>query len=200
MRIKSKLITYLLAISLIPLLITMVLSLGYTSDAVESLTLQAASERVDTSAEQLSAYFSSRIAEVQSYSQTPLLTSMNWHPIRAFLRKEVERHQGVYEKFILSDPSSHFRNTRVGNPAQDDYASFDDRDPNAKLKSIRKRGYWQALVGTNRAAEPRTHVSNPMISYTTGVKQVVVGSSILSPDGRYHPERHAPQYDLQEIR
>ena len=184
MRIKSKLVTYLLTISLIPLLITMGLSLGYTSNEVEKLTLQAARERVDTSAEKLSAYFSSRIAEIQAYSQTPLLTSMDWHPIRDFLRTEVKRHQGVYEKFILSEPSSHFRNTTVGNPAKDDYASFDDSNPDAKLKSIRKRGYWQALIGTNINAEPRTHVSNPMISYTTGVKQVVVGSSILSPDGQ----------------
>ena len=184
MRIKSKLVTYLLAISLTPLLITMGLSLGYTSNEVEKLTLQAARERVDTSAEILSAYFSSRISEIQAYTQTPLVTSMDWHPMRDFLRREVNRHQGVYEKFILSGPSSHFRNTTVGNPAKDDFASFNDNDPNAKLKSIRKRGYWQALVGTNKNAEPRTHVSNPMISYTTGVKQVVVGSSILSADGQ----------------
>jgi len=184
MRIKSKLVTYLLAISLVPLLITMGLSLGYTSNVVEKLTLQAARERVDTSAEILSAYFSSRISEVQAYSQSPLVTSMDWHPIREFLRKEVKRHQGVYEKFILSEPSSHFRNTKVGNPAKDDFASFNDKDPNAKLKSIRKRGYWQALIGKNENAEPRTHVSNPMISYTTGVKQVVVGSTVLSPDGQ----------------
>lgn len=184
MRIKSKLVTYLLAISLIPLLITMVLSLGYTSEVVEKLTLQAARERVETSAEQLSAYFAARIAEVEAYSQTPLITSMDWYPVREFLRNEVKRHQGVYEKFILSGPNSHFRNTTVGNPAKDDLASFDDNNPNAKLKSIAKRGYWQALVGTNKNAEPRTHVSNPMISYTTGVKQVVVGSSILSADGQ----------------
>ncbi|NNK97402.1 MAG: PAS domain S-box protein, partial [Desulfobacterales bacterium] len=184
MRIKPKLVTYLLAISLIPLLITMGLSLGYTSNIVEKLTLQAARERVDTSAAQLSAYFSSRTSEVQAYAQTPLLRSMEWRPTRDFLREEIRRHQGIYEKFILSDPSSHFRNTKVGNPALGDFASFDDNDPDAKLKSIRKRGYWQALIGTNNNVEPRTHVSNPMISYTTGVKQVVVGSSILSPDGR----------------
>jgi len=184
MRIKSKLVTYLLAISLIPLLITMILSLGYTSNVVEKLTLQAGQERVDTSAEKLSAYFSSRISELQAYSQTPLVTSMNWHPMRDFLRSEVKRHQGIYEKFILSVPSAHFRNTKVGNPAKDDFASFNDNDPNAKLKSIRTRGYWQALIGTNTNAEPRSHVSNPMVSYTTGVKQVVVGSTILSSYGQ----------------
>ena len=124
MRIKSKLVTYLLAISLVPLLITMGLSLGYTSDVVEKLTLQAARERVETSAEKLSAYFAARIAEVQAYSQTPLLTSMDWYPVREFLRNEVKRHQRVYEKFILSGPKSHFRNTTVGNPAKDDFASF----------------------------------------------------------------------------
>lgn len=184
MHIKSKLVTYLLAISLVPLLITMGLSLSYTSNEVEKLTLQSAQERVDTSAEKLSAYFSSRIAEVQAYAHTPLVTSMAWHPTRDFLRTEIKRHQGVYEKFIVSVPDAHFRNTTVGNPAKDDFASFNDSDPNSKLKSIRKRDYWQALVGTNQNAEPRNHVSNPMISYTTGVKQVVVGSSILSPEGQ----------------
>jgi len=183
MRIKSKLIIYLLAISLFPLLITMGFSLMYTSGQVEKLTLQAVQERVEVSAEKLSAYFSARISEVQAYSQTPVVTSMNWHPMREFLRSEVIRHQGIYEKFILGFPDSHFKNTVVGNPAKDDFASFNDSDPGARLKTIRKRGYWQALVGTNKDTERRVHVSNPMVSYTTGVKQVVVGASILSADG-----------------
>lgn len=180
MRIKQKLIIYLLAIGLVPIFITMGMSLSYTSNQVQQLTLKAIQERVGQSAEKLSSYFSSRISEIDAYAQTPLLQSMDWSSTRLFLRQEIDRHQGIYEKFILGVPSSNFKNTKVGNPAQDGFASFDDSDPAAKLKSIRKRGYWQALVGTNSTGEPRTHVSNPMISYTTGVKQVVVGSSIVT--------------------
>lgn len=184
MKIRPKLTLYLLLISLIPLSIVAGFSILYVSQQIEDLTLQAAKERVETSSTELSGYFASRIAEVNAYAQMPLLTSMDWYPMREFLQQEVKRHKGIYEKFILGVPSAHFRNTKVGNPAQQGFASFNDKDPNAKLKSIRKRGYWQALVGTNLNDEQRSHVSNPMISYTTGVKQVVVGSSIISNDNK----------------
>jgi len=183
MLIRHKLILYILIISIIPLSAIMAISIGFTSQQTEKLTLQAVKASVRASSESLSSYFAARVAEMQTYTQIPLVTSMQWHPMRSFLREEVIRHNGIYEKFILGVPSSHFRNTTVGNPALNDFASFNDKDPNAKLKSIKKRGYWQALVGTNTNGESRTHVSNPMISYTTGVKQVVVGSSILSDDG-----------------
>ncbi|MFZ0484732.1 MAG: PAS domain S-box protein, partial [Desulfobacterales bacterium] len=52
-----------------------------------------------------------------------------------------------------------------------------------RLKSIAKRNYWQYLVGNNPMADARTYVSDPIISYTTGVRQVVVGATILSESG-----------------
>ncbi|MFZ0483710.1 MAG: ATP-binding protein, partial [Desulfobacterales bacterium] len=52
-----------------------------------------------------------------------------------------------------------------------------------RLKSIAKRNYWQYLVGNNPMADARTYVSDPIISYTTGVRQVVIGATILSESG-----------------
>jgi PAS domain S-box-containing protein len=182
MKIKTRLTIYLLSISLIPLLLLMASSLWYVSGQFEKLLIKSLEERVYRSAFILDSFFSERLAELQVYVETPLIQSMDWHAVSPFLRQEVDRHHGRYEKFIIGMLDSHFHNTIVGNPAAGGLASFNDKDPDAKLKSIRKRGYWRALVGTNDRAENRTHVSNPMISYTTGVKQIVVGASILSQD------------------
>jgi PAS domain S-box-containing protein len=157
-------------------------SLWYLSGQFDKSLIKSAAERVSHSAFTLDSFFSERLAELQVYVETPLIQSMDWHVVNPFLRQEVDRHHGKYEKFIVGMPDSSFYNTIVGNPAAGGLASFNDKDPDAKLKSIRKRAYWRALVGTNDRAETRNHVSNPMISYTTGVKQIVVGASIVSQD------------------
>jgi PAS domain S-box-containing protein len=60
--------------------------------------------------------------------------------------------------------------------------SFDNLSPTAQLKSIAKRDYWLYTAGNNPAAEARVYVSNPMVSYFTGVRQIMVAASILSED------------------
>ncbi|MBT6277356.1 MAG: hypothetical protein HOI95_24895, partial [Chromatiales bacterium] len=149
MKIKTRLTTYLLSVTLIPLLLLISSLLWYVGEQFEILLIKSAEERLYRSAYRLDSYFSSRLAELQVYVETPLIQSMDWHAVRPFLRQEVGRHHGVYEKFIVGMLDSHFHNTIVGNPAAGGLASFNDKDPDARLKSIRKRGYWKALVGTN---------------------------------------------------
>lgn len=184
MKIRNKLAILLLITSLLPLIGVMTMTFWYSSNHVKNAALNTASEYLSQSATMLSGYFSTRIAEISAYAQTPLLKSMDWSRIRPFLLTQQARHAGTYEKFILGMPDGHFRNTIVGNPHRDYFASFDDTDPDARLKSIARRPYWQALAGDNTRGAFVTHVSNPMISYTTGVRQVVVGASIVSDDKR----------------
>ena len=117
------------------------------------------------------------VALRQSSNQTHALT------LRPLLIDELARHGGSYEKFILGTANGNFYNTAGGNPSLGDLRTFDDMDPNAKPKTIAKRDYWKMTVGDNEQKQQRVYVSNPMISYTTGAKQIVVAASIRSDDG-----------------
>ena len=184
MRIRRKFTISLLITAMLPLVISMGLALWHSTNQTTKLTLDSVQGRLDTAAQKLSRFFSERIAEVSTYSQTDLLKTMNFSLIRPFLLSEKDRHQPIYEKFILGTPEGYFYNTSGGNPnVGGGLRTFNDKDPKAKPKHIRKRDYWQQTVGKNSAGDQITYVSDPMISYTTGAKQVVVASTILSPNG-----------------
>ena len=183
MHIRRQITISMLLTAMLPLAISIGLALWHGTNQTKKLTLETAQGRLDTAAEKLSLFFSKRIAEVSTYSQTSAMKSMKFPEIRPFLMSELSRHENIYEKFILGTPEGYFYNTSGGNPDAGGLRTFNDRDPNAKPKHIRKRDYWQQTVGKNNHAEMVSYVSDPMISYTTGAKQVVVASTILSGAG-----------------
>ena len=183
MKFSTRLTLTTLCAALLPLLLAMMVSLWHSSRQLHVLTIESAQGHLRAGAEKLSGYFAQRITESASYANNPLVGTMDWQKIGPFLQKELKRHGGIYEKLVLGNPDSHYYVTSGGNPAYGGLASFDDSDPHAKLKSIASREYWQYLVGNNRKAEFRTYVSDPIISYTTGVRQVLVGATVLSAAG-----------------
>jgi len=183
MKLSTKLTSVTLFAALVPLLMAMGVFLWQSTEHLHVLTLNSAQGHLRAEAEKLSGYFAQRISEALAYANTPSVRTMDWQKAGPFLRKEHKRHGGIYEKLFLGTPSSHYYVTTGGNPAHGGLASFDNSDPKAKLKSMAKRKYWQHTVGNNLSAEPRTHVSDPIISYTTGVRQVLVGATVLSEHG-----------------
>ncbi len=183
MRIRTKFTLSMLLTAMLPLVICMSIALWHSTNQTTRLTLDTAQARLDAAAQKLSTFFSERIAEVSTYSQTSVLKTMDFPLIRPFLMAELKRHENIYEKYILGTPEGYFYNTSGGNPDAGWLRTFNDRDPNAKPKHIRKRDYWQQTVGNNTTANQKTYVSDPMISYTTGAKQIVVASTILSAEG-----------------
>jgi two-component system sensor histidine kinase/response regulator len=180
MKLSKKLILTTLGTVLLPLVLVMTVSLWYFTGQFRNLYIDSAQGYLRTGAEKLSGYFAQRVSEVSTYANTSLIRTMNWQKIGPFLDKELKRHNGAYEKLFLGLPNSNYYATSGGNPAYGGLTSFDNTNPKAKLKSIAKRNYWQYLVGNNPMAVARTYVSDPIISYTTGVRQVVVGATILS--------------------
>ncbi len=182
MKLRPKFVIYLLLIASIPLSLAMVVALWQSVNQTRVLTLDIVQGYLDSGAEHLSGFFDSRKAEIAAYAQIPLLRGMNFEEIRPFLVSELARHDGIYEKFILGTPAGHFYNTSGGNPARKGLRTFDDGDPNSKPKTIAKRDYWKNTVGNNTKNLNRLFVSDPMISYTTGAKQIVVAATINSND------------------
>ena len=180
MLIRDKVTINMLITAMIPLISAMAIALWHSTNQTTKLTINLTQGRLDTASQKLSTFFAARIAEVSTYSQTDVLKTMDFPSIRPFLMSELARHENIYEKFILGTPEGYFYNTSGGNPRVKGLRTTNDRDPKAKPKHIRKRDYWQETVGNNSSAQSNTYVSNPMISYTTGAKQIVVASTILS--------------------
>jgi len=183
MKLSKKLILTTLCTVLLPLVIVTTVSLWYITGQFRNLYIDSAQGYLRAGAEKLSGYFAQRVSEASTYANTSLIRTMDWQRIGPFLHEELKRHNGTYEKLFIGKPNSNYYRTSGGNPAYGGLASFDNTNPKAKLKSIAKRNYWQYLVGNNPMADARIYVSDPIISYTTGVRQVVVGSTILSESG-----------------
>ncbi len=183
MKQSKKLILTTLCTVLLPLVIVTTVSLWYITGKFRVLYIHSAQGYLRAEAEKLSEYFAQHVSEVSTYANTPLLRTMDWQKIGPFLQQEFKRHQNKYEKLFLGASNANYYVTSGGNPAYGGLASFDNSNPNAKLKSIADRKYWQYLVGNNPKADARTYISSPIISYTTGVRQIVVGATILSESG-----------------
>ena len=162
----------------------MIITLAHNSEYIQTLTLNSVENELKTGAEAISGYFSTRISDIATYADMPMLKTMDWKRIEPYLQSELKRHEGIYEKLLLGRLDSHYYVTAGGNPAQDGLASFDNSDPDSRLKSIRQRPYWQITAGPKNVNRRTVYLSDPMISYTTGVKQVMVASSIMSDEGK----------------
>ncbi|MDF1810242.1 MAG: ATP-binding protein [Phycisphaerales bacterium] len=157
----------------------MVLAIRHSTNYSKSATISTVESRLDAQAATLHTFLHSRMSEIDAMAASPLLATMDWDQIGPWLRDRRETTSDVWEKFILGDPEGNFYNTAGGNPGAGGLRTFNDRDPDAKPKSIAKRDYWQATVLNNQSAQRRVTISEPMISYTTGAKQIVIAASIL---------------------
>ena len=180
MKLFKKLLYLNLLLSAIPILIIILITFKVGQTEVRNHTRQLSEKELLSTSLELSNFFDSRRNEVLLLSRSPVLESMNWSEIKPYLKSEQERLSQYYEKFILGEPSGHFYNTSGGNSLQGGIRTFDDKSPDSKAKTIKKRKYWQIAIG---GEIDKPYVSEPMVSYTTGVQQVVI-SSPIKKDGR----------------
>jgi len=145
---------------------------------VEEASIVDASHQVNTLAQGVGAFFRERKREADTLSRSSEVQSMNFSIMRPKLMEFLSDNVENIEKVIIGDNKGRFYNTSGGNPYKSFLRTTDDKDPKASPKSIVKRDYWKTTVGSNSFNERRLYISEPMISYTTGVKQVVIASSI----------------------
>ncbi|MCF2857692.1 ATP-binding protein [Pseudoalteromonas sp. SMS1] len=184
MQLKTRLPLVLAVTALVPMLVMFFIAMLHSAKQAEEMSIRAAQSEVLNGAAIFDSYFSQRKSEIATLARQSALKSMQFSEIKPILMNEKQAHKDTYEKFILGRADGSFHNTEGGNPYQDMRRSFDDQDPQSKLKTISKRDYWQYTVSNNIEQTPRVYVSEPMISYTTGVTQIVVAASILSEDNQ----------------
>ncbi|KTF18173.1 response regulator [Pseudoalteromonas sp. H105] len=180
MQLKTRLTTILLLSSLLPLIIVFFLVITNGSEQAKRLSVVAAQAKVANAAGVFDRYFIERKTEIAMLAKDPRIQSMQFSQIRDFLLTEKKRKTGDYEKFILGELDGSFYNTEGGNTSQDLKRTFNDNVADSKPRSIKKRDYWKVAVGNNSTNDQIVYVSEPMISYTTGVRQIVISASVLN--------------------
>jgi len=198
--IRAKITASLILAAVIPLVSAMFIAIRHSTDHSKARTINVVQSQLETESQSLLGFLHSRMSEIDTMAATPLLQSMDWNQIDPWLRARRETTSGIWEKFILGDPGGHFYNTAGGNPSAGGLRTFDDKDPSAKPKSIAQRDYWQQTVPLNLDASRKCTISDPMISYTTGAKQIVVASSVLRDDTVVGMIGGALPWDLFESR
>ncbi|BFM17803.1 hypothetical protein R50073_39860 [Maricurvus nonylphenolicus] len=179
MRIKPKLSLVLPAAILAPLLVLMLIQVNQLRLEQRDIVLAELESYTARGAEVLNAELESVQREVAIYAKTDALRTMDSERFLPFLKAEKQRNAPRFEKFIVGTPEGYFYNTEGGNPHFKGLRTFDDTSTDTKPRTISRRDYWKGTVGLNRERAAQTIVSNPMISYTTGAKQIVVAATIL---------------------
>lgn len=177
-KLRDQLLITVFFVGLIPSLIISFETYSHSQHLAISKSIELAQNRLNLVANKLSNEFEQAKILSQTYARASQLAELDYATFMPYLQSELRHLQPKYEKFIIGLPNGHFYNTSGANVAQGGIRTFDDSDPASQAKSIANRDYWQKTLGQNTDKTRRTYVSNPMISYTTGVKQVVVASSI----------------------
>lgn len=151
----------------------------HNSDQVRSYSIEHSRTRLKNVAQSLSQQFIEAQKLTQIYARDSRVKSMEFSKFMPFLESELGYLAPDYEKFIVGKMNGEFYNTSGANLYQGGIRTFDDNSSTSKSKNIRARDYWQETVSKVPEGAASTFVSNPMISFTTGVKQVVVATSIL---------------------
>jgi PAS domain S-box-containing protein len=178
-KLRDQLLITLVLVGLVPSLIISYETFLDNKNQALSYSTELAQKKLQLVAQSISSEFQEAESLIKMYARLPQLQDAQYNNIMPFLRSELAFLAPKYEKFIVGLPNGHFLNTSGGNRFQGGIRTFNDAIPEAKPRSIAYRDYWQKTVKNNLSNEAITYTSNPMISYTTGVKQVVVASTIL---------------------
>lgn len=178
MKLSVKISSLVVLASLIPAITVLTYTLRTIEQERHQSVLRDVLHRVVLSTELLSTELDSTRREVEIYAHLPEIKSMDPRQFLPMLKQELEHHDQYYEKFIVGTPKGYFYNTAGGNPDKGMLRTFNDKDPESAPRNIRKRDYWQGTVGSNIEQAEVSVISAPMISYTTGARQVVVATTI----------------------
>ncbi|MGB0942235.1 MAG: sensor domain-containing diguanylate cyclase [Marinomonas sp.] len=179
MNLRYKISLSLIVTTLVPVSILIFFVLWHVTNDAEKDTKHTIQNYLQLMSSKLSDEFYSSIREVEIYAQIEQVKSLEPTQFIPLLKKELLRQNGRYEKLLVSDKEGHLYNTACGNLAQNYKCTFDDTDPNSKAKFLTSREYWQETVGNNLSEKTVTHLSDPIISYSTGVSQLIIATTVF---------------------
>ncbi|MDR1179434.1 MAG: methyl-accepting chemotaxis protein [Spirochaetales bacterium] len=186
MRLRRKLIIIFILISIIPFLLGIGIILFQSNNTIRPNAQGFLSAYSTAIAGEIGAFFDRKVALVESASFFPGLAEMEWLEKKRALTPLGEKLAGsdsIHTYLFCNPDGSYFRSDNQGNPARDGLVTGDNNNPGSAPSLLNTRDYFTYLVGTNRAGERRSYVSNPVLARSTGQKLVMAGSSVIGTAG-----------------
>jgi methyl-accepting chemotaxis protein len=186
MKLRRKLTALFILISIIPFLLGIGIILLQSRNTIRSNAQGFLSAYSSAIAREIEAFFERKTGLVESAAFFPGLAEMSWPEKKqalALLGEEIARSDSINTYLYCNPDGSYFRSDNPGNPAQGGLMTGNNSDPASAPSLLNTRDYFTYLVGTNTAGEPRTYISNPMLSRSTGQKLVIAGSSVINRAG-----------------
>ncbi|MGE5676803.1 MAG: EAL domain-containing protein [Pseudomonadota bacterium] len=158
--IMFKILIMILTICTLESLIFTITAKRLAEETLEKIIAQNSRKNIELYSEHIGGWLMERMQEIQVYSNTPIIQSMDWNIIEPYLQKEIEEKLLVYDHFMVADSMGYYNNTlkrNAGNASDRDY--FKD------------------------AMQGRVTVSAPVFSRTNGKPVTVVAAPIKDSDG-----------------
>ena len=159
--IMVKILLMILTICILESLLFTFMSERLTESTLKSIINANSEKNAELYSEYIGNWFAERMKEIEVYSNTPLVRTINWDLIEPYLKEEVEGKLHVYDHFMVAEMNGNYSNTikrNVGNVSDREY-------------------FKEALAG-------KTIVSNPVTSRTNGKPVTVVATPIRDEHGR----------------
>lgn len=153
--IMFKILIMILTICVLESLIFITISEYMTKRTLENMIIENSKKNAELYSEHIGSWLMERMQEIEVYSNTPLVKSMDWGSIEPYLKEEIEEKLLVYDHFMVADASGSYNNTIKRNAG-----NASDRE------------YFKA------AMKGRTVVSDPVISRTNGKPVTIVAAPI----------------------
>lgn len=158
--IMFKILIMILTICILESLIFTITAQRMAEDTLEKMIAQSSRKNTELYSDHIGGWLMERMQEIQVYSNTPIVKSMDWSNIEPYLKKEINEKLLVYDHFMVADSNGYYNNTLKRNAG-----NAIDRD------------YFKA------AMQGIVTVSDPVISRTNGKPVTVVAAPIRDTNG-----------------
>lgn len=147
---------FLISISvIIGFLLLFIMNFFSITNLLATQDFENKSKNIESNANYLDTWLTTRTSELEAIAASPTLKTMNWSKIKPYLASEQKRLGSIYEKFLVADTSGDYYNTATDTKG-----------------NIASRDYFPLVMSG------KTIISNPVISKSNGLKQIVVAAPI----------------------
>lgn len=185
MKLKRKLGLIFILIALLPFVTGMIFIRAKTSEQMKNQAINFFTQYAENVAEKIGFFFSDKIGYIDALSYLQSVRKFDWQAVQSDFAT-LAKSNGSFASFLLvKNDGTYYRSDIEGNKAQGGIATADNKKPDAAPLSLLTRDYFIRLITANPAGTKMTILSNPNLSKSTGVKQIVVCSNILD-DNRHN--------------